>query len=149
MVPIRTWSLRRKTEEERQRKEEERARREFIRQEYLRRKQLKLMEDMDTVIKPRPPTAKQKKPRPKSMHRDHMEPPKTPTQGPPGNSRVSGGLFRHRQPVAMATCLPRAPPDQSLPGSEREDSLGGSRGCRVHVCVPRVHVCLSHVHVCS
>ncbi|XP_014387842.1 PREDICTED: calmodulin-regulated spectrin-associated protein 2 [Myotis brandtii] len=77
---------RRKTEEERQKKEDERARREFIRQEYLRRKQLKLMEDMDTVIKPRPPTAKQKKQRPKSMHRDHMEPPKTPTQGPPVSS---------------------------------------------------------------
>ncbi|ELK24925.1 Calmodulin-regulated spectrin-associated protein 2 [Myotis davidii] len=77
---------RRKTEEERQRKEDERARREFIRQEYLRRKQLKLMEDMDTLIKPRPPAAKQKKQRPKSMHRDHVEPPKTPTQGPPVSS---------------------------------------------------------------
>ncbi|XP_059533300.1 calmodulin-regulated spectrin-associated protein 2 isoform X5 [Myotis daubentonii] len=80
---------RRKTEEERQKKEDERARREFIRQEYLRRKQLKLMEDMDTVIKPRPPTAKQKKQRPKSMHRDHMEPPKTPTQGPPASLCLS------------------------------------------------------------
>lgn len=77
---------RRKTEEERQRKEGERARREFIRQEYLRRKQLKLMEDMDSVIKPRPQTAKQKKPRPKSIHRDHVESPKTPTQGPPVSS---------------------------------------------------------------
>lgn len=79
-------SLRRKTEEERQRKEDERARREFIRQEYLRRKQLKLMEDMDTVLKPRAPAARQKKPRPKSIHRDHVEPPRTPTQGPPGNA---------------------------------------------------------------
>ncbi|XP_028344063.1 calmodulin-regulated spectrin-associated protein 2 isoform X2 [Physeter macrocephalus] len=69
---------RRKTEEERQKKEDERARREFIRQEYLRRKQLKLMEDMDTVIKPRPQGAKQKKQRPKSIHRDHIESPKTP-----------------------------------------------------------------------
>ncbi|XP_054432517.1 calmodulin-regulated spectrin-associated protein 2 isoform X2 [Pteronotus mesoamericanus] len=77
---------RRKTEEERQRKEDERARREFIRQEYLRRKQLKLMEDMDSVLKPRAPAAKQKKPRPKSVHRDHMESPKTPTQGPPVSS---------------------------------------------------------------
>eukprot|EP00069_Balaena_mysticetus_P010671 bmy_20762T0 len=75
---------RRKTEEERQKKEDERARREFIRQEYLRRKQLKLMEDMDTVIKPRPQGAKQKKQRPKSIHRDHIESPKTPIKGPPG-----------------------------------------------------------------
>lgn len=77
---------RRKTEEERQKKEDERARREFIRQEYMRRKQLKLMEDMDTVIKPRPQVAKQKKPRPKSIHRDHIESPKTPIKGPPVSS---------------------------------------------------------------
>ncbi|XP_054568866.1 calmodulin-regulated spectrin-associated protein 2 isoform X1 [Eptesicus fuscus] len=77
---------RRKTEEERQKKEDERARREFIRQEYLRRKQLKLMEDMDTVVRPRPPAARHKKQRPKSIHRDHAEPPKTPTPGPPVSS---------------------------------------------------------------
>ncbi|XP_072560132.1 calmodulin-regulated spectrin-associated protein 2-like isoform X2 [Paramormyrops kingsleyae] len=62
-----------KAEEERQKKEDEKARKEFIKQEYLRRKQLKLMEDMDSVIKPRPLSAKQKKPRPKSIHRDVME----------------------------------------------------------------------------
>lgn len=43
------------------------------------------MEDMDTVIKPRPQIAKQKKQRPKSIHRDHIESPKTPIKGPPGN----------------------------------------------------------------
>ncbi|KAM4738527.1 calmodulin-regulated spectrin-associated protein 2a isoform 6-T6 [Anableps anableps] len=69
-----------KAEEERLRKEEEKARKEFIKQEYLRRKQLKLMEDMDTVIKPRP--AKQKRGRPKSIHRDSMDSPKTPVRGP-------------------------------------------------------------------
>ncbi|XP_050817312.1 calmodulin-regulated spectrin-associated protein 2 isoform X2 [Gopherus flavomarginatus] len=77
---------RRKTEEERQKKEDERARREFIKQEYMRRKQLKLMEEMDTVIKPRPHSSKQKKPRPKSIHRDHIESPKTPLKGPPVSS---------------------------------------------------------------
>ncbi|KAL7851313.1 hypothetical protein AOLI_G00216690 [Acnodon oligacanthus] len=69
-----------KAEEERQKKEEEKARREFIKNEYLRRKQLKLMEDMDSVIRPRTPSVKQKKPRPKSMHRDIMESPKPPTR---------------------------------------------------------------------
>ncbi|XP_053507464.1 calmodulin-regulated spectrin-associated protein 2 isoform X4 [Ictalurus furcatus] len=69
-----------KAEEDRQKKEEEKARREFIKNEYLRRRQLKLMEDMDTVIKPHPPSIKQKKPRPKSMHRDIMESPKPPAQ---------------------------------------------------------------------
>ncbi|XP_075792789.1 calmodulin-regulated spectrin-associated protein 2 isoform X3 [Pelodiscus sinensis] len=76
---------RRKTEEERQKKEDERARREFIKQEYMRRKQLKLMEEMDIIIKPRPHSSKQKKPRPKSIHRDHIESPKTPVKGPPGS----------------------------------------------------------------
>ncbi|KAM9385507.1 calmodulin-regulated spectrin-associated protein 2a isoform 1-T1 [Pholidichthys leucotaenia] len=70
-----------KAEEERIRKEEDKARREFIKQEYLRRKQLKLMEDMDTVIKPRPATgAKQRRGRPKSIHRDSMDSPKTPVR---------------------------------------------------------------------
>uniref|UniRef100_A0AAR2L518 CKK domain-containing protein n=1 Tax=Pygocentrus nattereri TaxID=42514 RepID=A0AAR2L518_PYGNA len=69
-----------KAEEERQKKEEEKARREFIKNEYLRRKQLKLMEDMDSVIRPRTPSVKQKKPRPKSMHRDIMESPKPPAR---------------------------------------------------------------------
>ncbi|KAI1891499.1 hypothetical protein AGOR_G00144440 [Albula goreensis] len=69
-----------KAEEERLKKEEEKARREFIKQEYLRRKQLKLMEDMDTVIKPRPASTKQKRPRPKSIHRDVLESPKTPAR---------------------------------------------------------------------
>ncbi|KAJ8270298.1 hypothetical protein GJAV_G00112680 [Gymnothorax javanicus] len=65
-----------KAEEEREKKEDDKARREYIKQEYLRRKQLKLMEDMDEVIKPRPPGSKQKKPRPKSMHRDSAESPR-------------------------------------------------------------------------
>ncbi|XP_048352662.1 calmodulin-regulated spectrin-associated protein 2 isoform X2 [Sphaerodactylus townsendi] len=76
----------RKSEEERQKKEDEKARREFIKQEYMRRKQLKLMEDMDIVIKPRSHSCKQKKPRPKSIHRDHIESPKTPIKGPPVSS---------------------------------------------------------------
>ncbi|KAF7222694.1 calmodulin-regulated spectrin-associated protein 2 isoform X4 [Nothobranchius furzeri] len=61
-----------KAEEEQQKKEDEKARREYIKNEYLRRKQLKLMEEMDDVIKPRTGSLK-KKPRPKSIHRDVME----------------------------------------------------------------------------
>uniref|UniRef100_A0A673KXK5 Calmodulin-regulated spectrin-associated protein 2-like n=1 Tax=Sinocyclocheilus rhinocerous TaxID=307959 RepID=A0A673KXK5_9TELE len=74
-----------KGEEERQKKEEEKARRDFIKNEYMRKKQLKLMEDMDSVIKPRPPSIKQKKPRPKSMHRDIMESPKPPARTTTGS----------------------------------------------------------------
>ncbi|CAJ1072106.1 calmodulin-regulated spectrin-associated protein 2-like isoform X1 [Xyrichtys novacula] len=61
-----------KAEEEQQKKDDEKARREYIRNEYLRKKQLKLMVDMDEVIKPRSGSLK-KKPRPKSIHRDVME----------------------------------------------------------------------------
>lgn len=65
-------SSRLKAEEEQLKKDEEKARREYIRNEYLRKKQLKLMVDMDEVIKPRSGSLK-KKPRPKSIHRDVME----------------------------------------------------------------------------
>ncbi|OCT82967.1 calmodulin-regulated spectrin-associated protein 2 isoform X2 [Xenopus laevis] len=78
---------RRKTEEERSKKEDEKARREFIKQEYLRRKQLKLMKDMDSIIKPRANLGKLRKPRPKSIHRDHqLESPRTPVRAPPVSS---------------------------------------------------------------
>ncbi|XP_067893704.1 calmodulin-regulated spectrin-associated protein 2a isoform X2 [Heterodontus francisci] len=63
-----------KAEEERQKKEDERSRREFIKQEYLRKKQLKLMKDMDSVIKPRPTSLKLKKARPKSFREDGSSP---------------------------------------------------------------------------
>ncbi|KAI4894762.1 hypothetical protein NFI96_013539 [Prochilodus magdalenae] len=74
-----------KAEEERLKKEEEKARREFIKQEYLRRKQLKLMEDMDMLVKARPAGAKQRKPRPKSIHRDVMDSPRTPVRATAGS----------------------------------------------------------------
>ncbi|XP_039550636.1 calmodulin-regulated spectrin-associated protein 2 isoform X2 [Pimephales promelas] len=74
-----------KAEEDLVKKEEEKARREFIRNEYMRKKQLKLMDDMDSVVKPRPPGVKQKKPRPKSMHRDIMESPKPPARAATGS----------------------------------------------------------------
>nr|XP_055073771.1 calmodulin-regulated spectrin-associated protein 2a isoform X1 [Misgurnus anguillicaudatus] len=74
-----------KAEEDRMKKEEDKARREFIKQEYLRRKQLKLMEDMDTLVKQRPAGAKQRKARPKSIHRDVLDSPRTPVKGTAGS----------------------------------------------------------------
>uniref|UniRef100_A0A3Q2YTV8 Calmodulin regulated spectrin-associated protein family, member 2a n=1 Tax=Hippocampus comes TaxID=109280 RepID=A0A3Q2YTV8_HIPCM len=77
-----------KAEEERIRKEEDKARKEFIKQEYLRRKQLKLMEDMDTVIKSRPAAStKQRRGRPKSIRRDSIDSPKTPVRAATGSPR--------------------------------------------------------------
>ena len=82
-----------KAEEEQQKKDDEKARREYIRNEYLRKKQLKLMVDMDEVIKPRSGSLK-KKPRPKSIHRDVMES-STPPVRAAGEGR-SNHLHKHR-----------------------------------------------------
>ncbi|XP_078263945.1 calmodulin-regulated spectrin-associated protein 2a isoform X2 [Rhinoraja longicauda] len=68
-----------KAEEERQKKEDERSRRDFIKQEFLRKKQLKLMSDMDNVIKPRPTSLKLKKARPRSFREDSSSP-RTPVR---------------------------------------------------------------------
>lgn len=99
-----------KAEEERIRKEEDKARREFIKQEYLRRKQLKLMEDMDTIIKPRPASgAKQKRGRPKSIHRDSIDSPKTPVRaatGNHGNNPIKRGQDRAICQICVLLPLP-------------------------------------------
>ncbi|XP_077471762.1 calmodulin-regulated spectrin-associated protein 2 isoform X2 [Stigmatopora argus] len=68
-----------KAEEEQQKRDEEKERRDFIKNEYLRRKQLKLFEDMDRIVKPRGGSLK-KKPRPKSIHRDVMDSSVTPVR---------------------------------------------------------------------
>lgn len=99
-----------KAEEERLRKEEDKARKEFIKQEYLRRKQLKLMEDMDNVIKPRSAAAaKQRRSRPKSIHRDSMDSPKTPVRAATGNHVTTMWPPRDHHvsvtPVALFVCL--------------------------------------------
>lgn len=104
-------------------------RREFIRQEHLRRKQLKLMEDMDAVLRPRPPAAKQKKQRPKSIHRDHVESPKTPVKGPPGSPR-SGGVCTGTaagRPTRRARGAPARPPRPASPGAAVTTVV--TRGC--------------------
>uniref|UniRef100_A0A8C5F3J7 Calmodulin regulated spectrin-associated protein family, member 2a n=1 Tax=Gadus morhua TaxID=8049 RepID=A0A8C5F3J7_GADMO len=78
-----------KAEEERLRKEEDKARKEFIKQEHLRRKQLKLMEDMDQVIKPRPSSlGRQRRSRPKSIHRESHDSPRTPVRAAGSRQRL-------------------------------------------------------------
>ncbi|KFO72404.1 Calmodulin-regulated spectrin-associated protein 2 [Cuculus canorus] len=119
---------RRKTEEERQKKEDERARREFIKQEYMRRKQLKLMEEMDTVIKPRSLSIKQKKPRPKSIHRDHVESPKTPVKGPPVSSLSLASLNTgDNESVQSGKRTPRSESVEGFLSPSRCGSRNGER----------------------
>ncbi|XP_055007985.1 calmodulin-regulated spectrin-associated protein 2 [Boleophthalmus pectinirostris] len=112
-----------KAEEEQQKKEEEKARREYIKCEFLRRKQLKLMEDMDDVVKPRSGSLK-KKPRPKSIHRDVLESstPARATGVRPRGYSVSS--------VSLAS-LNLADNDNQLDNKKnnRPDSAGGFSSC--------------------
>nr|XP_020471626.1 calmodulin-regulated spectrin-associated protein 2-like [Monopterus albus] len=114
-----------KAEEEQQKKDEEKARKEYIRNEYLRRKQLKLMEDMNEVIKPRSGSLK-KKPRPKSIHRDLTElstPPVRATGVHPRGFSVSS--------VSLAS-LSLADNDRDQPNNRknnRPDSAEGFSSC--------------------
>lgn len=87
-----------KAEAEQQKKDDEKARREYIRNEYLRKKQLKLMVDMDEVIKPRSGSLK-KKPRPKSIHRDVMEPPTPPVKATGEQHAVISRNGRQQRPL--------------------------------------------------
>uniref|UniRef100_A0A4W5PJU1 Calmodulin regulated spectrin-associated protein family, member 2b n=1 Tax=Hucho hucho TaxID=62062 RepID=A0A4W5PJU1_9TELE len=66
-----------KAEEEQQKREDDKQRKDYIKNEYMRRKHLKQVEDMD--VRPRHGSLK-KKPRPKSIHRDVTESPKPPVR---------------------------------------------------------------------
>ncbi|XP_035526086.1 calmodulin-regulated spectrin-associated protein 2 [Morone saxatilis] len=114
-----------KAEEDQEKKDDEKARREYIRNEYLRKQQLKLMVDMDDVIKPRSGSLK-KKPRPKSIHRDVMEsstPPVRATGVRPRGFSVSS--------VSLAS-LNLADNDRDQPNNKknnRPDSAEGFSSC--------------------
>ncbi|XP_034051945.1 calmodulin-regulated spectrin-associated protein 2 isoform X2 [Gymnodraco acuticeps] len=113
-----------KAEEDQLKKDDDKARKEYIKYEYLRRKQLKLMEDMDDVIKPRTGSLK-KKPRPKSIHRDVVEsaPPVRATGVRPRGFSVSS--------VSLAS-LNLADNDKDLPNNKknnRPDSAEGLSSC--------------------
>ncbi|XP_033993636.1 calmodulin-regulated spectrin-associated protein 2 isoform X2 [Trematomus bernacchii] len=113
-----------KAEEDQLKKDDDKARKEYIKYEYLRRKQLKLMEDMDDVIKPRTGSLK-KKPRPKSIHRDVVEsaPPMRATGVRPRGFSVSS--------VSLAS-LNLADNDKDLPNNKknnRPDSAEGFSSC--------------------
>ncbi|KAI4809328.1 hypothetical protein KUCAC02_018220 [Chaenocephalus aceratus] len=102
-----------KAEEDQLKKDDDKARKEYIKYEYLRRKQLKLMEDMDDVIKPRTGSLK-KKPRPKSIHRDVVEsaPPVRATGVRPRGFSVSS--------VSLAS-LNLADNDKDLPNNKKNN----------------------------
>uniref|UniRef100_A0A8B9KA98 Calmodulin regulated spectrin-associated protein family, member 2a n=1 Tax=Astyanax mexicanus TaxID=7994 RepID=A0A8B9KA98_ASTMX len=117
-----------KAEEDRLKKEEEKARREFIKQEYLRRKQLKLMEDMDMLVKARPAGAKQRKPRPKSIHRDVMDSPKTPMRATAVSSLSLASLnLGDNDSVSSEKRAPRPDSADALLSPSRSASHNGEK----------------------
>ncbi|XP_072925123.1 calmodulin-regulated spectrin-associated protein 3 isoform X2 [Hemitrygon akajei] len=69
-------------EQSRQPVEEERLERSFTKQEYLRRHQLKVMEDLDKVLRAKSPASRGRKPRPKSsVFRDDSVLTRSPVKG--------------------------------------------------------------------
>ncbi|XP_073510017.1 calmodulin-regulated spectrin-associated protein 3 isoform X3 [Phyllobates terribilis] len=75
---------RQQQQEEQQRKEEEAVHRrgDFTRQEYQRRHQLKIMEDLDKVLRQKPMTVRAvKKPRPKTVFHDDSVISRSPVRG--------------------------------------------------------------------
>ncbi|XP_052332293.1 calmodulin-regulated spectrin-associated protein 2-like isoform X2 [Oncorhynchus keta] len=114
-----------KAEEEQQKREDEKQRKDYIKNEYMRRKHLKQVEDMD--VRPRHGSLK-KKPRPKSIHRDVMESPKPPVRAtgtrPRGYSVSSMSLaslnLADNDSNAGDERTPR--PDSARPDSARPDS---------------------------
>ncbi|XP_072297466.1 calmodulin-regulated spectrin-associated protein 2 isoform X2 [Eucyclogobius newberryi] len=110
-----------KAEEEQQKKEEEKARREYIKYEFIRRKQVKLMEDMHEVVKPRSGSLK-KKPRPKSIHRDVLES-STP-------ARATGARPRGYSVSSVSLASLNLADDNQLDNkNNRPDSAGGFSSC--------------------
>ncbi|KAK6311088.1 hypothetical protein J4Q44_G00191430 [Coregonus suidteri] len=123
-----------KAEEEQQKREDEKQRKDYIKNEYMRRKHLKQVEDMD--VRPRHGSLK-KKPRPKSIHRDVMESPKPPVRGtgtrPRGFSISSMSLaslnLADNDSNLGDKRTPRpdsARPDSVRPDSARPDSAEGN-----------------------
>ncbi|XP_057190985.1 calmodulin-regulated spectrin-associated protein 2 isoform X2 [Triplophysa rosa] len=112
-----------KTDEEHQKKEDEKERRDFIKNEYMRKKQLKLMNDMDSVIKPRPPSVKQKKPRPKSMHRDIMESPKFPAR------TATGSRPRGYSVSSLSLASLNLADNESIQSDKRTSRPDSAEGC--------------------
>lgn len=64
------------------------------------------MEDMDTIIKPRPASgAKQKRGRPKSIHRDSIDSPKTPVRAATGNYGNDPNMKDQGHPICQICVL--------------------------------------------
>ncbi|XP_078387595.1 calmodulin-regulated spectrin-associated protein 3 isoform X1 [Cetorhinus maximus] len=112
-----------KKEETRQQVEEEKVEKNFIKQEYLRRQQLKIMDDLDKVLRAKTSASKGRKPRPKSsVFRDDSVLTRSPVKGLLG-SRLN--KVYSRSTLSLSTMANDSANSLSVKKSPRADSPSG------------------------
>ncbi|XP_048377767.1 calmodulin-regulated spectrin-associated protein 3 isoform X4 [Stegostoma tigrinum] len=112
-----------KKEEMRQQAEEEKVEKSFIKQEYLRRQQLKIMDDLDKVLRAKTTLSKGRKPRPKSsVFRDDSVLTRSPVKGLLG-SRLN--KVYSRSTLSLSTMVNDSANSLSVKKSPRADSPSG------------------------
>ncbi|XP_038641001.1 calmodulin-regulated spectrin-associated protein 2 isoform X1 [Scyliorhinus canicula] len=119
----RMWLEEQKKEEPRQQVEEDKVEKNFIKEEYLRRQQLKIMDDLDKVLKAKTLTSRGKKPRPKSsVFRDDSVLTRSPVKGLLG-SRLN--KVYSRSTLSLSTMVNDSANSLSVKKSPRADSPSG------------------------
>ncbi|XP_067877215.1 calmodulin-regulated spectrin-associated protein 3 isoform X2 [Heterodontus francisci] len=112
-----------KKEETRQQAEEEKVEKNFIKQEYLRRQQLKIMDDLDKVLRAKTTMSKGRKPRPKSsVFRDDSVLTRSPVKGLLG-SRLN--KVYSRSTLSLSTMVNDSANSLSVKKSPRADFPSG------------------------
>ncbi|XP_078091032.1 calmodulin-regulated spectrin-associated protein 3 [Mustelus asterias] len=112
-----------KKEETRQQVDEEKVEKNFIKQEYLRRQQLKIMDDLDKVLRAKSSANKGRKPRPKSsVFRDDSVLTRSPVKGLLG-SRLN--KVYSRSTLSLSTMVNDSANSLSVKKSPRADSPSG------------------------
>ncbi|XP_051897783.1 calmodulin-regulated spectrin-associated protein 3 isoform X2 [Pristis pectinata] len=122
-------------EQSRQQVEEEKPERSFTKQEYLRRQQLKVMEDLDKVLRAKSPASRGRKPRPKSsVFRDDSVLTRSPVKGLLGSrlnkvySRSTLSLSTMVNDSANSLSVKKSPRAESPSGLQSPNRLGNHNG---------------------
>uniref|UniRef100_UPI00398F73E7 calmodulin-regulated spectrin-associated protein 2 isoform X2 n=1 Tax=Pristiophorus japonicus TaxID=55135 RepID=UPI00398F73E7 len=124
-----------KKEESRQQVEEEVVEKNFIKQEYLRRHQLKIMADLDKVLQEKAMASRGRKPRPKSsVFRDDSVLTRSPVKGLLGSrlnkvySRSTLSLSTMVNDSANSLSVKKSPRTESPSGLQSPNRLGNHNG---------------------
>ncbi|XP_069783320.1 calmodulin-regulated spectrin-associated protein 3 isoform X2 [Narcine bancroftii] len=122
-------------EQSRQQTEEEKPEKNFIKQEYLRRQQLKVMDDLDKVLRAKSPANRGRKPRPKSsVFRDDSILSRSPVKGLLGSrlnkvySRSTLSLCTMVNDSANSLSVKKSPRTESPSGLPSPNRLGNHNG---------------------